>query len=155
LKIISIGDNQLPKKSKKKKEKAKKEEESDEEKSNFIQRENIVGKQVIDTEGMVVGTVSDISVDIEDKKIAFNVSARSGDIIDIPSEDIDQVGDVVILKKTLDPEVYKPKEEPEAKTAKTGVSATAPPPEPNKCPKCNFVNDPSSKFCIKCGTKLK
>jgi len=143
----------LPKKTQKSINETK--EEGDEEKSGFIQRENIVGKQVIDTAGMIVGSVSDISVDIEAKKIAFNVSARSGAIIDIASEDIDQVGDVVLLNTTLDPEVYKPKEEAATKTTKIEAPAGAPPPEPNACPKCKYVNEPSSKFCIKCGTKLK
>ena len=144
----------MPKKVQKNDKEAEK-EKSEEEKSTFISRENLVGKQVIDAKGMVVGSVSDISVDIEEKQIAFNVSARSGAIVDIASEDIDQVGDVVILKTTLDPEVYEPKAGTTVKSGKIEVPVAAPPPEPNKCPKCKYVNDPSSKFCIKCGTKLR
>jgi sporulation protein YlmC with PRC-barrel domain len=154
LKIISIECDQLPRKARKNKKKASI-EENDEEKSKFMSRENMVRKQVIDAEGMVVGSVSDISVDIEAKKIVFNVNARSGAMLDIASEDVDQVGDVIILKTTLDPEVYEQKEDAEAKPGKTAGPAVSQPPEPNKCPKCKYVNDPSSKFCIKCGTKLK
>ncbi len=134
---------------------SKKVTKKEKDKPNYVSRENMVGKQVIDAEGMIVGSVSDISVDIEAKKIAFNVNTRSGAKIDIASEDVGQVGDVILLKKTVEAEVIMPKDEKtQVAASKEGVTSTAPS-APGKCKTCGYVNDPTAKFCIKCGTKLK
>ena len=110
--------------------------------SKFLSREKMAGKQVIDAEGMIVGTVKDIAVDIESKEIAFKVATKVGTEIDVVSDDISQVGDVILLKKALElPEVS------EAAAAATRA--------PGLCPSCGYTNDPASKFCIKCGALMK
>jgi len=111
--------------------------------SKFLSREKMAGKQVIDAEGMIVGTVKDIAVDIESKEIAFKVATKVGTEIDVVSDDISQVGDVILLKKALElPEVSE-------------AAAAAPTRAPGVCPSCGYANDPASKFCIRCGTLMK
>lgn len=116
----------------------------------FLSREKMVGKQVIDSEGTIVGNLKDISINLEDKEIALLVVARTGAEVNIPSEDVLRVGDVILLSK----EVKLP---PPPKGAPPAPSAAPPalPTAPNKCPKCGYLNALDSKFCIKCGTKLK
>lgn len=116
----------------------------------FLSREKMIGKQVIDSEGMIVGNVKDISINLEKKKIALLVVARTGAEIDIPSDDVLQVGDVILLSKEV-----KPPPSPEGVPPAPPAAPPAPPTAPNKCPKCGYLNAPDSKFCIKCGTKLK
>jgi sporulation protein YlmC with PRC-barrel domain len=111
--------------------------------SKFLSREKMAGKQVIDAEGMIVGNVKDIAVDIQSKEIAFKIATRAGTEIDVVSDDVSQVGDVILLKKAL--------ELPEVSEAAVATPTRA----PGVCPSCGYANDPASKFCIKCGTLMK
>lgn len=116
----------------------------------FLSREKMVGKQVIDSDGMIVGNLKDVAINLEEKKMALLVATRTGAEVNIPSDDVLQVGDVILLSKgvKLPP---PPKGAPPAKPA----APPKPPTVQNKCPKCGYLNAPDSKFCIKCGTKLK
>ncbi len=108
----------------------------------FLSRERMIGKQVIDSKGTIVGNVKDISVNLESKEIALLIAARTGAEVDVPSDDVLQVGDVILLGKEI-----KLPPPPEG----------APPvlPTVSKCVKCGHLNEPDSRFCIKCGTELK
>ena len=112
--------------------------------SKFLSREKMAGKQVIDAEGMIVGSVKDIAVDIESKEIAFKIATRVGTEIDVVSDDVSQVGDVILLKKAL-----------ELPGVSEAPAVAAPTLAPGVCPSCGYANDPASKFCIKCGTLMK
>ena len=109
----------------------------------FLSRERMIGKQVIDSKGTIVGNVKDISVNLESKEIALLIAARTGAEVDVPSDDVLQVGDVILLSKEI--------ELPPLPEGAPPVLPTA----PNKCAKCGHLNAPDSRFCIKCGTELK
>lgn len=73
----------------------------------FISPETIVGKQVIDSNGTIVGNVKEVIFDTSMKTIALNVTAKKGKDVTIEGDNINiTIGDVVLLK---------PKEQPSAK----------------------------------------
>ncbi len=113
----------------------------------FLSREKMIGKQVIDSEGVIIGNVKDISINLEEKEIALLVTTRTGAEVNVPSEDVLRVGDVILLNKAL--KLPAPPKEGKA------APPIPPAPAPIKCPNCGYLNAPSSRFCIKCGTRLR
>ena len=105
-------------------------------KKKYLSREAIVGKQVIDSNGIIVGDVKEVTFESAMKTIALNVTAKEGHEITIESNNISAFGDVVLLK---------PKEQP----------PTAVPTASGLCRICGYQNSVSAIFCIKCGTKLQ
>jgi sporulation protein YlmC with PRC-barrel domain len=131
---------------------------------NFLSREKIVGKQVIDENGIIAGTVKDITFDLPRGKMSIIMADDKGKETEISSDNVSAVGDVVLLTGSEKPAkqiitVAKPT------TPATTVPSTTPVPAPlpstktsstpGLCSNCNFQNEPESHFCIKCGTKLK
>jgi len=135
----------------------------------FLSREKIVGKQVIDENGNVVGTVKDITFDLPRGKMSIIMVDDKNKETEISSDNVSAVGDVVLLSGS------EKVSEPVVVAAKTPVSPTTVPPttvtsttsstpsqpsskaasSPGLCQNCNFQNETESHFCIKCGTKLK
>ena len=64
---------------------------------NFLSREKIVGKQVIDENGIIVGTVKDITFDLPRGKMSITMADDKGKETDISSDNVSAVGDVVLL----------------------------------------------------------
>ncbi|MDA4131391.1 MAG: zinc-ribbon domain-containing protein [Thaumarchaeota archaeon] len=134
--------------------------------SSYLKREDLLGKSVISRNARVVGTVVDMAVSL-DGKVAVQVSRKtpSADSSDlyISSEEIQAVGDVILLKTGSD-SVGKAAVAPVPVISNTSPSNTsstivAPPPflgatQGRSCPKCGYLNSQISKFCIKCGTAL-
>ena len=127
-----------------------------------LSRERIVGKQVIDSNGHILGSVKDIALDLKSKAFSIKVATRSGAEVAVQVEDIAASGDVILLNKPIvvlenlgaaqaPPPVVQPAPLPQAPAPV--APATAQP--PGLCPSCGYQNDPSSRFCIKCGTKLR
>jgi len=109
----------------------------------YLSRENIVGKQVIDSKAMIVGSVKDLSFDLEAKDIGLTITTKDGKEVTVLSGNMESVGDVVLLKKTIEQlEAPKVVEVPPPTPAKPGL-----------CAVCGYQNDPTAKFCIKCGAK--
>jgi len=128
----------------------------------FRSREYYVGKRVIDVDGMIVGNLKDINFDMAMKEIVFTVSTPGGTEVVLNQNDVSAVGDVVLLKSSGG--VSKPPAvvTPSAPAPSAPQPAPAPPSppevvpsEPTLCPKCGFRNEPTTKFCIKCGTRLR
>jgi sporulation protein YlmC with PRC-barrel domain len=114
--------------------------------SQFVTREKVIGMQVVDQRGVVVGTVKDIAFTVGMEKIALVVETKDKEEIHVQWTDVAAIGDLVLLRTHM----------PE-----TPPTLTVPPPAPSAqpipkvCPKCNFENLPHAKFCRKCGTKLE
>ncbi len=116
--------------------------------SKYVAAQRFVGMQVIDTKGSMVGNVKDVSVDFQNKSLAFRVTTRARAEIDLTWDDVLSVEDVVLLKKELDA------------SAAPGLAAptTIPPPTVQAvvlCPNCGASAPAHAKFCPKCGTSLK
>ena len=121
-------------------------------KSKFVPAQRYIGMQVIDSKGMVVGNVKDISVDFHGKSLAFLVTTKNRTDLDVPWEDVLSIEDVVLTKT----EIELPKMA-EAGTA----SPTAPPQLPPQgqamiiCPNCGASAPGHAKFCPRCGHSMK
>ena len=117
----------------------------------FFQREELVGKLVIDQEAFIVGKIEDLAI-TEDGTMGLMINKEGEDVL-IDLEDIQKIKDVVLLKPkkiveeepTPEAPIVRPKPEPEpSKEVNTNV-----------CPDCGHENKPTSKFCVKCGTVLE
>ena len=101
--------------------------------------------QVIDSKGMVVGNVKDVSVDFNGKSLAFLVTTKNRTDLNVPWEDVLSIEDVVLTKT----EIELPKM-PEAGTAS---------PTPGQpmiiCPNCGASAPGHAKFCPRCGHSMK
>ena len=135
---------------------------------NYLTKDKIIGKQVADTQAMIVGTVKDLSYDIVAKQIALTITTENGEDINVESEAVNAIGDIILLSNTIS-ELTKPKPTTQPPTSSTVPdSPQTPSPEPPKeiasqdkpkptkgqCTSCGFQNEPTNKFCIKCGSKI-
>jgi len=116
-----------------------------EKKGEFIPAQRIMGMQVIDSKGSSVGSVKDVGVNVMEKRINLIVTTKAGSELQVSSDDIQSIVDVVLLRKEI--ETPKAPEAPQA-------PSPAPPP-PSNCPNCGAPVIPTARFCPKCGTKLK
>jgi len=122
----------------------------------FLSRDKIVGKQVIDSNGTILGTIKDIAFDLAGGKMSITVTDEKEKETEISSDDVSAVGDVVILKRPQKVEVKEASQKPPPTARPTPPpSAKAPTTSTGLCPNCGYQNEPNSRFCIKCGTKLK
>ena len=118
-----------------------------------IRKENVVGKKVFDLEATLIGTVTDLSFDLETNKIDFVVTTKKGTEINLVRKDINKVGDVILLKKAVK-KLTKKETKAESIVKTTPETKPEPPSSPSLCAGCGYQNESSSKFCIKCGSKL-
>ena len=111
--------------------------------SRFVASQSFAGLQVIDTKGVVIGNVKDVSVDFRNKALAFRITTKAHTEMDVSWEDVLSVEDVVLLKKELDLK-SAPVPSPTAPTIQTAII----------CPKCGASAPSHAKFCPKCGAAL-
>jgi sporulation protein YlmC with PRC-barrel domain len=112
--------------------------------AKFVPSQRYAGVQVIDSRGVMVGTVKDVSVDFKNKALAFKVATKARTELDVPWEDVLSVEDVVLLKKEID-----------LPAAPSPVSVPPPVEAAIICPSCGTSAPRQAKFCPRCGTALK
>jgi len=118
------------------------------EKVKFVPVQRFSGMQVIDSKGMLVGNVKDVSVSFQDKCLAFLVTTKNRTDLDVPWEDVMSVDDVVLLKKKI--------ELPNAREDKSTESVSPPVVQAMLiCPNCGASGPGHAKFCPKCGHSLR
>jgi sporulation protein YlmC with PRC-barrel domain len=105
--------------------------------------------QVIDSKGSLVGNVKDISVDFQNKSLAFRVSTKARTEIDVDWDDVLSVEDVVLLKKEVDLSTQAPPPTTPGPPAGPAVQAML------ICPTCGGTAPGHAKFCPKCGASLR
>jgi sporulation protein YlmC with PRC-barrel domain len=110
--------------------------------------QQIIGLQVIDTRGSMIGNVKDISVDFAGKSISFRVTAKNSTELDFSWDDVQSVEDVVLLKKEVD--LPSPPADHASNTSNTPTVQPL-----IICPSCGASTPAHAKFCSKCGTSLK
>lgn len=115
---------------------------------------DVIGKQVIDPKAIVVGKVKDLSFDMASKNVTL-IIATTGEDTTIDSNSIAAVGDVILLGKTLETSAPAPVTSTVMTPAQLKSQlAPQPPATPGLCSNCGYQNEATSKFCIKCGSKL-
>ena len=134
----------------------------------YLKREEIIGKPVVATDAVVLGTVRDVAVSL-DGKAALQLDGKNGGAdMYVGSDEIQALGDVVLLNrpsKRSQPAVrtqqpsYSPSIPMPASTPPPQASTIPPPPTfsgpaGRMCPRCAYTNTPTAKFCIKCGSPM-
>lgn len=120
---------------------------------------NLLGKQVIDIKGALLGSLKDLKVTVGGEEVEAVVELKTGGLVSIPWSDIQSVEDFVLVKKPVKvKEVEKREvEKPEAQEVKVEAPPPPPPPLPPTliCPNCGAKAPGHAKFCPKCGKKLR
>ncbi len=110
--------------------------------------QKLLGMQVIDVKGSLVGVVRDVGVDLSDKQLILFVTTRARTDIEIAWGNIQSIEDVVLLTKPV-----------ETPLPPAGTPPSVAPPAvamgPVICPKCKFEAPAHAKFCPKCGSPTK
>jgi len=114
----------------------------------FVPAQRFSGMQVIDSKGLLVGNVKDISVNFHEQSLAFLVATKNHTDLDVPWEDVLSVQDVVLLKKEI--VLQNPTEEKGTEPASSPVVQAV-----LICPNCGASAPGRAKFCPKCGHSLR
>ena len=109
-----------------------------------IPREKLIGMQVVDTAGSIVGSVKDLAVTLGEGKISLIVTTSAGSETEISWKDVQAVKDIVLLSKSIEapPITVSVLQQP---SQLTEVS----------CSRCGAKLPSTAKFCAKCGAKLR
>lgn len=111
--------------------------------SSSIGQSKMVGKQVYNPDGTLVGSVADIGLVPGQKEITLQVRTAAGAMMDVKWEEISAVGDIVLLSKTK--EVPRVEVKPAA-----AAGATA----PQNCPTCGrpatWIAQYQRWYCYNC-----
>ncbi len=70
-------------------------------KEKSVTKDRLVGMKVIDGDGNLVGTVKDVGFTVGKQGISLSVEDKSGEVQDVPWENIQGAGDYVVLKTGL------------------------------------------------------
>lgn len=109
----------------------------------FFRRDEIVGKDVYDSEAKKVGSVSDLAFS-SDAKPALVVSKQDKSEEIVPLEFVDRLGDIVLLK------VNRLSDAPQTSQTQPSQTDVSAPSSGRICVKCGQVNPLSARFCTKC-----
>ena len=119
-----------------------------EEPSKSMPIQQLIGLQVIDTKGSVVGNVKDVAIDFLKKEVSLRVTTKNKAEMDFGWDDVQSVEDVVLLKRQIDL--------PTARPIEVDTSTNAQPVQTLMiCPSCGASAPSRAKYCSKCGSDLK
>jgi len=119
------------------------------EEAKSVPSQRFSGMQVIDSKGSLVGMVKDVSVDFQNKSLAFRVTTKARTELDVGWDDVLSVEDVVLLKKEVDLPTQVPQSTSPPAPAVPAVQAMI------ICPSCGTSAPGHAKFCPKCGASLR
>ena len=116
----------------------------------YYTREELKGKPVVNQEAIIVGEVEDLALTV-DGKVGISVKSGEGDEFLLRPNDIKKIGDVILLKSEDD----EKKSESTSSEKQRGLEEiSVDSPQKNICSSCGWENEPGTKFCVKCGSKL-
>jgi sporulation protein YlmC with PRC-barrel domain len=105
-----------------------------------VTRDKLIGMQVVDAEGRVAGTVKDVVFLVGKMGISLSVENKKGEGRNITWEEVQAVGDFVVLKP--------------ATQAATTTQSVQPQTAPQVCPTCkgplSFIQQYQRWYCYKC-----
>ncbi len=126
----------------------------------YLTRDKIIGKQVIDAKGVIMGTVKDLAFDLVARDFSLIVQAEKKKEVTVDSKSVKIVGDVILLAVNAETFETPPTPAPAPSAPAEAAPSVSPPVQPSPprtpglCAGCGFQNEANSKFCIKCGSKL-
>jgi sporulation protein YlmC with PRC-barrel domain len=121
---------------------------SSKESGKYVPTQRFAGMQVVNIKGVVVGNVKDVSVDFQNKALAFRVTTRNKTELDVGWDDILSLEDIVLLKKNVDLPTSAPPTTPTPPPPATGQARVI-------CSSCGASSPARAKFCPKCGASFK
>ena len=95
---------------------------------------SIEGRAVYDENANKIGIAKQVGID-STQSMVLVLTKNDGTEGSVPWTSIKKVGEIILLGN--------PESSPQPTTT-----------QPGQCPQCGFVNNPGSKFCEECGTKL-
>jgi len=104
--------------------------------------QKIVGMQVIDAKGALLGNVKDVGIDLSSKELILYVTTKEKTEVEVTGGTIQSIEDVILVSRTGVPPPPSP-----APAPVTAPTTTA-------CPKCQATLPARAKFCAKCGHRL-
>lgn len=111
-------------------------------KERTVTRERLIGMQVIDGSGFLVGTVKDISFAIGKPGILLYVEGKDGTAKEIPWEEVQAIGDFVLLR-------MRPTQAAVTQLPQPAAQAQTP-----TCPTCNgpltWIAQYQRWYCYRC-----
>ena len=110
--------------------------------------QHLIGLQVIDTKGSLIGNVKDVFLDFENKDISLKVETKGKVEMDFVWNDLQSVEDVVLLKKQVELSPSPPESKSDSTLERTGQTLVI-------CPTCGASSPARAKFCAKCGMDLR
>ncbi|MEM4315741.1 MAG: PRC-barrel domain-containing protein [Nitrososphaerota archaeon] len=121
-----------------------------------VPRAKLIGMQVYNPDGYLVGTVQDVELPIGSGEISLQVLTRLNTVERVPWSNIANVGDIAILKEKIDiraPEPAAPQPSPAAGAPPVAGYPQAPPPQPGGVlSKLPFGK--KKQICPTCGREL-
>jgi len=110
--------------------------------------QRLIGLQVIDTKGSLIGNVKDVFLDFENKDISLKVETKGKVDMDFVWNDLQSVEDVVLLKKQIEVSHSSPDDKSDSTMEHTSNTLVI-------CPTCGASSPARAKFCAKCGMDLR
>ncbi|MEM1944466.1 MAG: PRC-barrel domain-containing protein [Nitrososphaerota archaeon] len=121
-----------------------------------VPRAKLIGMQVYNPDGYLVGTVQDVELPIGSGEISLQVLTRLNTVERVPWSNIANVGDIAILKEKIDiraPEPAAPQPSPAPGAPPVAGYPQAPPPQPGGVlSKLPFGK--KKQICPTCGREL-
>ena len=119
------------------------------EKEKAMTKDRLIGMQVIDSDGNVVGTVDDIAFTVGKMGMTLIIETKKGESKEVPWEEIQAAGDYIILKPSAT--------QPQIMGAQPmGPQPIAQPQQPQQpvCPTCkgplSYIQQYQRWYCYKC-----
>ena len=116
--------------------------------SRSLPTQQLIGLQVIDTKGSVIGNVKDVAIDFLNKGVSLKVTTKNKAEMDFGWEDVQSVEDVVLLKRQIDLSAARPTEVNTSTNTQAVQTLMI-------CPSCGASAPARAKYCSKCGSDLK
>jgi sporulation protein YlmC with PRC-barrel domain len=110
--------------------------------------EKIIGMNIYNNNAQLVGKVNEIGLKISNGKaqFSFKISSTKKETIEILWEDIDKIGDIIILReKSLDTNTQSKKNNNNTIEMNQNFKI---------CTNCKYKNDIEAVFCEECGKKI-
>lgn len=108
--------------------------------AKFFPTQKIIGLQVIDSKGSVVGNVQDVAIDVRNQQIALVVATKAKGELEVSWTGIQSIEDVVLLNKEVPLSEYEGQPSVKAETI--------------SCSNCGAQLPAHARFCAKCGSKV-
>jgi sporulation protein YlmC with PRC-barrel domain len=113
-----------------------------------MQVQRVIGLEVIDTNGSVIGSVKDVAVEFQNKDVSLKVTTKNKTEMEFSWDDVQSVEDVVLLKRGVDLSATKPNGLGESSNAQAVQALVI-------CPSCGSSAPVHAMYCSKCGCDLK